>query len=97
MKRSFPGRIVEINRLRNSVNGNPRFAMTLEVRHLGTFEQTWNTAADHAFNYEIGNAGCREGSWVRVTIGGRGTIVDIETAGAGAAFGDAMARWGKES
>lgn len=72
------GRIDRIKRLTNSVNGNPRYAITLEVRGLGAWSQTWNTAADHAFCYDIGNVGFRAGDTVTLTIGGRGTIVGIE-------------------
>jgi hypothetical protein len=66
------GRIVSIERLTNSRNGNPRFRVTLQSRDgMGT----WNTAADHAFCYSVGNAGLRAESPVTLTIGGRGTIV----------------------
>lgn len=47
------GRIIAVDRLANSRNGNPRFAVTLEFTALGTITQTWNTRADHAFAYEI--------------------------------------------
>lgn len=71
------GRIVSIERLRSSVSGNPRFNITLRFEG-GT--RTWATAADHAFNYEIGNPGFRDGCDVTVTIGGRGTITGIAVA-----------------
>lgn len=64
-----------IERLRNSISGNPRFRITLQT---SSGMGTWNTAADHAFNYEVGNTGFRAESHVSVTIGGRGTIVGIE-------------------
>lgn len=91
--KSLVGTLVSLKRLTNSQNGNPRYRVTLASRG-GTVVA--NTAADHSFAYAVGNPGMREGSWVRVSIGGRGTIVDIETAGSGAAFGDAMARWGRD-
>ena len=71
------GRIVTIERLTSSRNGNPRFRITLQSdAGMGT----WNTAADHAFNYEIGNKGLRAEDRVILTIGGRGTIVAIAVA-----------------
>lgn len=72
------GRIVNIDRLRNSTNGNPRFAITLEFVTLGTISQTWNTATDHAFGYEIGNPGFRVGSEVTITVK-RGDITAMVT------------------
>lgn len=62
------GRIVNIDRLTNSRNGNPRFAITLEFTALGTIVQTWNTATDSAFNYEIGNPEYRVGSEVTIAV-----------------------------
>lgn len=85
MNRLAVGHITAIDRLRNSRSGNPRFRITLEVstyrdgRALTgrTFVEAWNTAADHAFAYTIGNPGFRAGDLVTIAIGGRGTIVDI--------------------
>jgi hypothetical protein len=69
------GRIESLERLTNSRNGNPRFAITLGDTD-GIFG-TWNTAADASFSYEIGNPGKRVGSWVILTIGGRGTVTAV--------------------
>ena len=71
------GKIDRLERLKNSYNGNPRWAVTLEWVGLGTNWDTWNTASDASFNYEIGNKGYRVGDKVRLTIGGRGTVVAI--------------------
>lgn len=75
-------RIEGIDRLTNSRNGNPRFALAVaelddEGRNAGPIEVI-NTAADAGFNYEIGNLGYRVGDVVLLTIGGRGTVIDIE-------------------
>ena len=48
--------IEAVERLRNSRNGNPRFAITYK---LAGQSSTLNTAADAAFSYEIGNPGLR--------------------------------------
>lgn len=74
------GRIETIVRLRSSDSGNPRFRITLEFVGLGTFSQSWNTAADHSFCYAVGNRGLREGDTVTIAVGGRGTIVDMTAA-----------------
>jgi hypothetical protein len=71
------GRIDHIVRLRNSHDGNPRFALTMIDHMTGTYLGTWNTAADHALAYDIGNPGYRDGSLVILTIGGRGTVTGI--------------------
>jgi hypothetical protein len=68
------GRIVAIERLANTYNGNPRYRITLQMADgFGT----WNTAADHAFTYAIGNIGLRVDNQVWLTIGGRGTVEGI--------------------
>lgn len=69
------GHISRLQRLTNSYSGNPRFRIELEER------EAWNTAADHSFNYEVGNRGLDVGDLVTLTIGGRGTVVGIERAG----------------
>lgn len=72
------GRIDSIERLTNSVNGNPRFRISMidndNVFHLGA----WNTSADASLSYEIGNIGYRVGDSVVLIIGGRGTITHIK-------------------
>lgn len=74
---AITGRIEILERLVSSRNGNPRFSITL-VSESNDFIGTWNTAADHSFNYDIGNPGFRTGSTVTITVGGRGTITDID-------------------
>jgi hypothetical protein len=78
------GKIYHLERLRNSYSGNPRWAITLEWIGVGTTWHTWNTASDASFNYEIGNKGYRVGDKVRLTIGGRGTVVAIDSQTDGA-------------
>lgn len=70
------GRIGSLERVANSPDGNPRWAISLvdaEGAHLGS----WNTTADASFNYELGNRGKRQNDWVVLTIGARGTITGI--------------------
>ena len=87
------GRIDELVRLNNSVNGNPRYRVTLvtsgtedHAPHTGDdcdgdhLYRVLNTAADASFNYEIGNPGRRAGSLVTVTLNGRGSISDMRDA-----------------
>lgn len=74
-------RIASIDRLPNSVNGNPRYRIAF-VDDGGVYDGAWNTATDHAFAYEIGNRGRRVGDEVIVTIGGRGTIIDLSDVAA---------------
>ena len=60
-------KIHQITRLNNSVNGNPRFAITWERPADGELV-TRQTASDHAFCYEVGNAGLRAGDTVELTF-----------------------------
>lgn len=75
-------RIEGIDRLTNSRNGNPRFALAVseldDEGHAQGPIQVINTGADAAFNYEIGNPGYRVGDIVRLTVNGRGTVAGIE-------------------
>ena len=59
-------RILELNRVRNSTNGNPRW----EVLYLTADGNRGmaKTGADAAFGYEIGNPGYRVGDDVLVTF-----------------------------
>lgn len=63
-------KIADLKRLRNSVNGNPRYRVTFAD---GTVV---DTAADHGFAFSITEGWI--GQQVTVQIGGRGTIVDLE-------------------
>ena len=74
----FRVRIITLERIRNSTNGNPRWNVTYltEDGNRGMAE----TAADAAFGYEIGNPGYREGSTVDITFGGWSKIVDMRAA-----------------
>jgi hypothetical protein len=91
MSYELAGRIDELVRLNNSHSGNPRWRVTLVTSdtndwspHTGDdcegdhMYRVLNTAADAAFNYEIGNPGFRVGDIVIVTMNGRGTIADME-------------------
>jgi len=62
--------IATAKRLRNSINGNPRYRFTF------TNHTSANTATDHGFVY----GGLPLDGDVLVTIGGRGTIVDMVRA-----------------
>ena len=64
-------RIAQATRLTNSVNGNPRFELTLTTP-AGGFVATHKTATDAACNYEVTNY-LRKGQ-VHVWVNGRGTI-----------------------
>lgn len=92
MTYEMTGRIAEINRLRSSYSGNPRFEIVLVTSGTGDMSEhtgpdcqgdhmfrTFNTAADAHFSYTIGNKGLRANDIVTVTVGGRGTIVDIKS------------------
>jgi hypothetical protein len=68
------GTITRIERLNCSVNGNPRYAITLEFIGLGAWEQTFVTSSDHAFCYEVGNPGLRVGCAVEVLLTRAGRI-----------------------
>jgi hypothetical protein len=59
--------IHSISRLNNSVNGNPRFAITW-IRPADGELVTRQTASDHTFCYEIGNVGLRAGDTVELTF-----------------------------
>lgn len=51
------GEITGIKRLHNSVNGNPRYEVSIDW-------ERFITASDHAFCFEIGNLGMRVGDRV---------------------------------
>ena len=62
-------RVIEsYKRLKNSVNGNPRYAIRF------TDGSTAHTSSDHAFAYGVGNPDMREGSEVTVEFTRAGKI-----------------------
>ena len=65
-------KITEIERLKNTVNGNPRFKITY-MDHNG-FEHTDNTANDSAFAFRVGNWNMNVGDQVWIEFSPRGTI-----------------------
>lgn len=72
------GRLTAVERLNNSYYGNPRFRLTWETLGLGTLTMAKNTASDASFAYQIGNKGFRVRDEVILTIGGRGTVTNLE-------------------
>lgn len=68
------GKIIRIDRRRNSYNGNPAYRITFADG------QAFNTASDSSFAYGIGNKDMREGSLVTYEVGGRGTITRMGPA-----------------
>jgi hypothetical protein len=60
--------IVGYERMRSSVNGNPRFRFAFDD---GTILRS---APDASWCYAVGNRGMREGSTVNVEIDGRNNI-----------------------
>ena len=67
-------RIWSIERLNNSVNGNPRYRIAFEDDAVRGFR----TSSDHGFCYAIGNPDLREGSLVRVQFTRAGLISDMQ-------------------
>jgi hypothetical protein len=72
--------IWRLERLPSSRNGNPRFRIAFQEPFAGGIWYA-TTASDHAFVYEIGNEGLREGDMVIVTThdtrGGKVVIDDL--------------------
>lgn len=64
MRNTVTGTISQTKRIKNSVSGNPRYAITL------VNNGTYRTAADHAFVYE----GVPLDGRVILILNGRGTI-----------------------
>ena len=64
-------RIDDIERLANSVNGNPRFRFHLST---DTNYVVADSKSDASFNYEVGNPGLRAGNLVDVTFTRSGRI-----------------------
>lgn len=64
--------IDSIKRLKNSVNGNPRFDITF------TNGVVSRTSSDTSFAYAVGNPDMREGSTVRVEYTRAGKISHME-------------------
>lgn len=71
----FFSKIKTLNRLQNSVNGNPRYQVIME---LPTGEE-WvaKTATDSQIGYRIDNREYRNVP-VWVTFNGHGSIIDVE-------------------
>jgi hypothetical protein len=65
--------IHRIDRLNNSVNGNPRFRLMFADASEAI------TSSDAAINYEIGNPGYRVGSTVALTFTKAGRIAYMNT------------------
>ncbi len=66
-------RVIEsLSRLRNSVNGNPRYRITF------TDGSSAVTSSDRSFAYEMGNPGMREGSTVSVEFTRAGRISHMQ-------------------
>lgn len=67
--------IFQLQRLNNSVNGNPRYKVH-------TDQGSFNTASDHGFVYMINNGWTADhdltGREADITISGRGTITDLK-------------------
>lgn len=61
--------ITAMKRLSNSINGNPRYRLTL------TNGAQFNTATDSAAGYDVQNY--QPGKPVDITLNGRGTISSI--------------------
>lgn len=68
------GTITGIERLRNSVNGNPRFEISIDW-------ERYITSSDHAFCYEVGNPGVRVGDVVSFTLSRAGRLTGLRAAG----------------
>lgn len=70
--------IETLERIQNSRNGNPRWGV---FYRWADGDATWaTTAADAAFNYEVGNPGLRVGNVVWLTFDGRGRITNMEAS-----------------
>jgi hypothetical protein len=72
--------ISAIERLKNSVNGNPRFSISFASIGAGEsfhYGGSAITSSDHSFCYKIGNPGLRVGSVVRVEFTRAGRICGL--------------------
>jgi hypothetical protein len=70
MSNTDEGVLTDIKRLPNSLNGNPRYALTLDNGN------HYNTRADGQVGFDLQNYQF-EGCTVRLLINGRGTVFDI--------------------
>lgn len=70
----IPKTLTRIERLKSSVNGNPRFRLGFDDATSAI------TSSDYGFCYEIGNEGMREGDSVRVSTTAAGRICDLWAA-----------------
>lgn len=77
MLRTLDVTLVKITRLHNSVNGNPRHAITWERAVDGAL-LTRQTSSDASINYAVGNRGLRVGDRVRLTLTRAERICDID-------------------
>ena len=69
------GEILDINRLNNSVNGNPRYEIRVlpDGEPLG-YSRILRTSSDISSAYEVGNLGRRVGDRVRFVLTAAGLI-----------------------
>lgn len=72
--------IMGLKRLKNSVNGNPRWEVTLEMMESAPWVA--KTSADSNIGCTIDNSEYRDVP-VWVTFNGRGSIIDVSVAGGG--------------
>ena len=70
------GRIARIDRLTNTVNGNPRFSIVWY--DLDGAAHTSLTQSDASITYAIGNRGLGNGDMVRMSFTKAGRIFDME-------------------
>lgn len=71
-------RITRIERLNNSVNGNPRYEFGFEDAE-GDYHRMLSSS-DASFVYEIGNVGYRVGSPVDITLTRAGRVATMKWA-----------------
>ena len=74
---TITGILRNTKRLRNSVNGNPRFQVSLEIPGVGQWLR-WNTRTDSAVGGTVENF--RLGTTVTLAINGQRAIIDMVNA-----------------
>lgn len=77
--RKLTVKMLGIERLKNSANGNPRFAITW-ARESDDGLVTRQTASNAAIGYEIGNPGYRVGDSVVITLTNAERIIFMSAA-----------------
>lgn len=68
------GALHSVKRLRNSIDGNPRFQLTLEIPEVNTLVR-WNTRTNAAVGGIVTNF--RLGATVTLAINGQGSVIDM--------------------